>query len=123
MTLNAFGEIAYHEWIKLAERFTNFELDVFQIMPNHMHGIIVLNHVGATLVVAQNDVRAKNNGQVVAQNNRNENGQPQGVAENDRNGNGQPCVFGYIQTSTPCVHFTTIREFSGFSPKALTQGH
>ncbi|MDI9363410.1 MAG: hypothetical protein QM541_00565 [Flavobacterium sp.] len=55
MILNEFGEIAYNEWIKLTERFPNFELDVFQIMPNHMHGIIVLNNVGATLAVAQND--------------------------------------------------------------------
>ena len=34
MLLNEFGEIAYNEWIKLTERFPNFELDVFQIMPN-----------------------------------------------------------------------------------------
>ncbi|MFZ4798489.1 MAG: transposase [Bacteroidia bacterium] len=43
MKLNEFGTIAFNEWVKLTERFTNFELDVFQIMPNHMHGIIVLN--------------------------------------------------------------------------------
>jgi putative transposase len=43
MSLNEYGEIAYNEWGKLAERFPNFELDVFQIMPNHIHGIIVLN--------------------------------------------------------------------------------
>ena len=55
MILNEYGTIAYNEWTKLPERFTNFELDVFQIMPNHMHGIIVLNDaVGATLAVAQN---------------------------------------------------------------------
>jgi putative transposase len=67
MILNEFGEIAYNEWIKLTERFPNFELDVFQIMPNHMHGIIVLNDVvGATPAVAQKD--------------ENEKGQPQGLA-------------------------------------------
>ena len=50
MELNECGQIAYDEWLKLSERFSNFELDVFQIMPNHMHGIIVLNDiVGATL--------------------------------------------------------------------------
>ncbi len=43
MSLNEYGQIAYNEWGKLAERYSNFELDVFQIMPNHMHGIIVLN--------------------------------------------------------------------------------
>src|SRR5690606_28372731 len=56
MVLNEYGWIAYNEWIKLSKRFSNFELDVFQIMPNHMHGIIVIGAtVGATLAVAQND--------------------------------------------------------------------
>lgn len=51
MLLNEYGQIAYDEWVALVQRFPNFELDVFQIMPNHMHGIIVLNPVGATLAV------------------------------------------------------------------------
>jgi putative transposase len=42
MHLNDLGQIAHSEWAKLPEQFTNVELDVFQIMPNHMHGIIVL---------------------------------------------------------------------------------
>jgi REP element-mobilizing transposase RayT len=45
MILNDFGLIAHREWEKLTERFSNFELDVFQIMPNHMHGIILLKGV------------------------------------------------------------------------------
>ena len=36
MLLNEYGKIAYDEWVKLADRYKNFELDVFQIMPNHM---------------------------------------------------------------------------------------
>ena len=64
MILNEYGQIAFEEWMKLTERFSNFELDVFQIMPNHIHGIIVLN-VGATLAVAQNAQNAQN---AVAQN-------------------------------------------------------
>ena len=43
MVLNELGMIAQNEWAKLPERFSNFELDVFQIMPNHIHGIILLN--------------------------------------------------------------------------------
>ncbi|MGY6560114.1 MAG: transposase [Nitritalea sp.] len=42
MILNEMGEIAYQEWLALPERFVHVELDVFQIMPNHMHGIIQL---------------------------------------------------------------------------------
>lgn len=56
MILNEYGQIAYNEWGKLAERFRNFELDVFQIMPNHIHGIIVLNTVGAGFTPAQCDI-------------------------------------------------------------------
>ena len=51
MILNEFGRIAYNEWVKLPERYPNIDLDVFQIMPNHLHGIIVIP-VGATLAVA-----------------------------------------------------------------------
>ena len=57
MVLNEYGQMAYDEWMKLPEQFPNFELDVFQIMPNHMHGIIAL--VGATLAVAPIDAVAQ----------------------------------------------------------------
>ena len=56
MILNDCGKIANDEWEKLPQRFPNFELDVFQIMPNHMHGIVLLNEsVGAGLAPAQNE--------------------------------------------------------------------
>lgn len=42
MVLNELGLIAHNEWTKLPQRFP-LDLDVFQIMPNHMHGIISLN--------------------------------------------------------------------------------
>lgn len=58
MILNEYGMVAYNEWIKLTERFSNFELDVFQIMPNHLHVILVLNDVGASLADAQKDLPA-----------------------------------------------------------------
>jgi len=56
MILNEFGQIAYNEWVKLSDRFQNMELDVFQVMPNHFHAIIVLTNnanVGAGLAPAQ----------------------------------------------------------------------
>ncbi len=40
MILNEFGTIAFNEWTKLTKRFPNIQLGAFQIMPNHMHGII-----------------------------------------------------------------------------------
>jgi REP element-mobilizing transposase RayT len=54
MVLNQFGMVAQNEWYKLPDRFPNLRLDAFQVMPNHIHGIIILNEpcAGATLVVA-----------------------------------------------------------------------
>ncbi len=40
MILNAFGQIAYNEWLKTSELRPNVELGEFVIMPNHIHGII-----------------------------------------------------------------------------------
>ena len=50
---NAFGKIAAREWQALPERFPQVELKEFVIMPNHMHGILVVRApVRATLAVA-----------------------------------------------------------------------
>lgn len=46
MRLNQFGEIVRNEWMKSAQIRRELELDVFVIMPNHVHGIVVVaNHV------------------------------------------------------------------------------
>ena len=72
MVLNEFGKIAYNEWVNLLDRFDCFELDVFQIMPNHMHAVLVLKDVcedtvnvtvGATLAVGQADFDLDNQNQ------------------------------------------------------------
>ncbi len=63
MILNNAGTMIKNEWLKLSERFTNIALHEYIVMPNHFHAILEI--VGATLVVAQNDV-AQND--VVAQN-------------------------------------------------------
>ncbi len=47
MKLNHCGEIAQLSWSQLSEHYHNVELDVFIIMPNHIHGIIFLTDVGA----------------------------------------------------------------------------
>ena len=45
MVLNNAGQIINEWWSKIPERFANVALDQFQIMPNHIHGIIQI--VGA----------------------------------------------------------------------------
>jgi putative transposase len=53
LKLNQFGIIASDEWTKLSKKFANLEIDEFIIMPNHVHGILILNHtVGAPLAGA-----------------------------------------------------------------------
>ncbi len=50
MKLNNAGGIVKTEWLKTREIRKNIELDVFVIMPNHIHGIIIIvddDNVGA----------------------------------------------------------------------------
>lgn len=83
MRLSDAGRMIKSEWIGLPKRFPNVELDEFVLMPNHMHGIIVItdkmdgtrrattrvaptdanpdwNSVGAGLVPAQHDAPDEN---------------------------------------------------------------
>src|SRR6187402_2254625 len=50
MLLNDYGKIAEECWIAIPEHFPNVILGGYVIMPNHVHGIIVIdgNGVGAT---------------------------------------------------------------------------
>jgi putative transposase len=40
--LNNLGLLVQHEWLRLPARFKEIELDEYIIMPNHIHGIIVI---------------------------------------------------------------------------------
>ena len=43
MCLSRLGQVAHREWERLGRRFPNVVLDAFVVMPNHVHGIIILN--------------------------------------------------------------------------------
>lgn len=45
MKLNKCGKIMIRYWSEIPKHFKNVELDKFQIMPNHIHGIIVIRNV------------------------------------------------------------------------------
>lgn len=56
MRLNEFGEIVQEEWLKTPAMRHNIETDEFIIMPNHFHGILIINPdngatVGARCIV------------------------------------------------------------------------
>ncbi len=47
MQLNAIGKIVVERWSRIPQRFFSVELDVYVVMPNHIHGVILLGTVGA----------------------------------------------------------------------------
>jgi REP element-mobilizing transposase RayT len=46
MLLNNAGRMVTDTWRQIPQRYAGIELDTFQIMPNHIHGIIAINPVG-----------------------------------------------------------------------------
>ncbi|MFH2049019.1 MAG: transposase [bacterium] len=48
MILNDAGKISYARWLWLKEQYHYVDLDEFVIMPNHIHGIIIINDVTNT---------------------------------------------------------------------------
>lgn len=46
MRLNGFGEIVREEWLKSAEVRQEIDLDAFVVMPNHLHGIVMIRSAG-----------------------------------------------------------------------------
>ncbi|OGK19788.1 hypothetical protein A2799_02760 [Candidatus Roizmanbacteria bacterium RIFCSPHIGHO2_01_FULL_39_24] len=45
--LNQFGKIVKDCWIDLPNHYPNCALDEFVVMPNHIHGIVVINNTRA----------------------------------------------------------------------------
>ena len=43
MNLNEIGKIVYEEWLKTPNMRPNVKLEKFVVMPNHLHGIIILH--------------------------------------------------------------------------------
>ena len=42
MILNMFGEITKNFWVEIPKHFKNVSLDEFIVMPNHIHGIVII---------------------------------------------------------------------------------
>lgn len=43
--LNSFGEIVEDVWLNLPNHYSNCRLDFYCIMPDHFHGIVLLNDI------------------------------------------------------------------------------
>ena len=59
MQLNDAGRAAQASWDELPIRFPNLRLDVFVVMPNHIHGIII---VGAQFIAPGNSSPSRSDG-------------------------------------------------------------
>ena len=55
MRLNDVGHIVQDVWDVLPKNYAGVTLDAFVVMPNHIHGIIVLGDVGARFIAPNNE--------------------------------------------------------------------
>ena len=49
MQLNQYGRIAEQCWFDLPNHYSNLILDAFIVMPNHLHGIMIINNTNETV--------------------------------------------------------------------------
>ena len=61
MELSDAGKIAGNEWVNTLKLRSNVELDEFVIMPNHMHGIIIINDNGRAVLHTADDTAPNDN--------------------------------------------------------------
>jgi len=108
MILNDVGRIVKNEWLKLSQRFPNIELHEYVVMPNHFHAIIEI--VGATLVVAQNDMGQPENHMGQPEN---QIGQPQGIAPTKPKTVGD--MVGAFQSIVTVEYIRGVKQF-GWAP-------
>lgn len=87
MQLSEIGKLAAQFWMEIPNHFPFIELGNFVVMPNHVHGILIINHSVETRFIASNE----NN--IIASNDNNNaprfiasnNNEPRFIAPNDIN--------------------------------------
>ena len=58
MILNEYGKIVHQFWYSLVKKYTNIDLDEFVVMPNHVHGIIIIKKRVDDEVESKNKTRS-----------------------------------------------------------------
>ena len=68
MYLNDIGKIVENEWLKTELIRKNIELDYYVVMPNHLHGIIIINEsVETTRRVVSTTLQPNSLGSIIGQ--------------------------------------------------------
>ena len=68
MILNDIGKIVEREWIKTEQIRENIELDYYVVMPNHVHGIIIIfENVKTTRRVVSTTLKPNSLGSIIGQ--------------------------------------------------------
>ncbi|RYD76098.1 MAG: transposase, partial [Sphingobacteriales bacterium] len=77
--LNETGKIAHKYWQEIPQHFPNCKLDEFIVMPNHVHGILILDNIAnldsgevETLHATSQNEQQKQNQHLAKQNPKNE---------------------------------------------------
>lgn len=81
MQLSEIGKLAVQFWLEIPNHFPFIELGNFVVMPNHVHGILIINHSVETRFIASNN----NETRFIAPNENNN--EPRCIAPNDINTN------------------------------------
>lgn len=68
MQLSQVGELARRLWGEIPHQFSNCDIDVFCVMPNHIHGILILNQAQMELVNSEGGVMNSDDGKENAMN-------------------------------------------------------
>ena len=79
MQLSEIGKLAVQFWLEIPNHFPFIELGNFVVMPNHVHGILIINHSVETRFIASNE--NNNETRCIASNNN----EPRFIAPNDIN--------------------------------------
>jgi REP element-mobilizing transposase RayT len=108
MSLNPTGDMIRKAWNELPERYQGVNIDAFVVMPNHVHGIIVLNSIDVGTAPCG---RPNFSPFTVDDNNR----QPQGVAPTDGWPISLPDVVHRFKSWTTKLYSDGVKQY-GWTP-------
>lgn len=66
MQLSDIGKLAAQFWHEIPNHFPMVELGNFVVMPNHIHGILIMNHPVETRFIASNNIDEMKNSRLIA---------------------------------------------------------